>query len=122
MASSAEDLAAVGGWLDEHPNLYVDIAARIAELGRQPLHGAAILRESMPDRILFATDGPRVAERLTYHWRLLETDDEYFPYAENAFPPQGFWRIYGLELPDEVLKQGLLRERLPTDPGRQGAP
>jgi hypothetical protein len=42
---------------------------------------------------------------LTYHWRLFETEDEYFPYAENPFPPQGFWRIYGLNLPDDTLEQ-----------------
>ncbi len=59
----------------------------------------------MPTAILFATDGPRVAERLNYHWRFLETEDEYFPYAENEFPPQGFWRIYGVNLPDDVLRK-----------------
>ncbi len=104
VASSAEDLAAVGGWLDRYPNLYVDIAARIGELGRQP-RTARRFFEKYADRILFGTDGPRVSERLTYHWRLLETADEYFPYAENPFPPQGFWRIYGLELGEKVLKK-----------------
>ncbi len=104
VASSAEDLGRVGRWLDAHPNLYVDIAARIAELGRQPFTARRFF-ERYADRILFATDGPRVAERLHYHWRFLETEDEYFPYAENEFPPQGFWRIYGVNLSDEVLRQ-----------------
>jgi len=104
VASSAEDLGQVGEWLDRYPNLYVDLAARIAELGRQPYTARKFLVK-YADRVLFATDGPRVAERLEYHWRFLETYDEYFPYAENAFPPQGFWRIYGVGLPDEVLKK-----------------
>jgi predicted TIM-barrel fold metal-dependent hydrolase len=104
VASSAEDLGQVGRWLDAYPNLYVDIAARIAELGRQPFTARRFF-ERYADRILFATDGPRVAERLHYHWRFLETEDEYFPYAENEFPPQGFWRIYGVNLPDEVLRK-----------------
>jgi predicted TIM-barrel fold metal-dependent hydrolase len=104
VASNAEDLATVARWLDEHPNLYVDIAARIAELGRQPETARKFLID-YADRILFGTDGPRVADRLLLHWRFLETRDEYFPYAENPFPPQGFWRIYGVGLPDEVLKK-----------------
>jgi predicted TIM-barrel fold metal-dependent hydrolase len=104
VASSAEDLGAVGRWLDKYPNLYVDIAARIGELGRQPYSARAFLVK-YADRVLFGTDGPRVAERIGYHWRFLETFDEYFPYAENAFPPQGFWRIYGVSLPDDVLRK-----------------
>ena len=104
VASSAEDLDSVGRWLDAYPNLYVDLAARIAELGRQP-YSARRFVVKYADRVLFGTDGPRVAERLHYHWRFLETFDEYFPYAENAFPPQGFWNIYGVGLPDDVLKK-----------------
>jgi hypothetical protein len=44
-------------------------------------------------------------KRLAPHWRLLETADEYFPYAEDQYPPQGFWNIYGLDLPDAVLRK-----------------
>jgi predicted TIM-barrel fold metal-dependent hydrolase len=101
-AGSAEDLDRVARWLDKYPNLYLDIAARIAELGRQPRKAREFLIK-YADRVLFGTDGPRDPVRLRYHWRFLETSDEYFPYAENAFPPQGFWRIYGIQLPDEVL-------------------
>jgi predicted TIM-barrel fold metal-dependent hydrolase len=104
MANYPEDLATVGRWLDENPNLNVEIAARIAELGRQPRTSRAFFLR-YPDRILFGTDGPRSAERLKLHWRFLETEDEYFPYAENPFPPQGFWRIYGISLPDDVLRK-----------------
>ncbi len=104
VASSAEDLNQVQQWLGKYSNLYVDIAARIAELGRQP-YTARGFCTAYAGRILFATDGPRVPERLGYHWRFLETYDEYFPYSENEFPPQGFWRIYGVGLPDDVLKK-----------------
>lgn len=104
VASSAEDLGQVATWLKKYPNLYVDIAARISELGRQPFTARQFLIDNA-DRVLFGTDGPRAAERLLYHWRFLETHDEYFPYAENPFPPQGFWRIYGVNLPEETLKK-----------------
>ena len=104
MANNPEDLATVGRWLDRYPNLYVEIAARIGELGRQPYTARKFFLK-YADRILFGTDGPRHPARLVLHWRFLETWDEYFPYAENAFPPQGFWRIYGLGLPDEVLRK-----------------
>lgn len=104
VANNPEDLATVARWLDTYPNLHVEIAARIGELGRQP-YTARRFFVQYQDRIMFGTDGPRAAERLHLHWRFLETWDEYFPYAETPFPPQGFWRIYGLGLPDEVLRK-----------------
>jgi predicted TIM-barrel fold metal-dependent hydrolase len=100
----AENLGWVGQLLDECPNLYLDISARIAELGRQPYTARRFfLRYS--DRILFGTDlGPDLdAYRLYY--RFLETDDEYFNYDPEGIPSQGRWRIYGLFLPDEVLEK-----------------
>ncbi len=104
MANSSEDLQTVANWLEQFPNLYIEFASRIGELGRQPYTARRFfLRYS--DRILFGTDGPWPELRLTYYWRFLETDDEYFPYSEKEFPPQGFWRIYGLSLPTRVLKQ-----------------
>jgi predicted TIM-barrel fold metal-dependent hydrolase len=104
VASNAEDLVTVGQWLDECPNLYVEIASRIAELGRQP-RAALRFIEKYQDRILFGTDGPWPEERVLLYWRFLETDDEYFPYSERPFPPQGFWNIYGVQLTDTVLKR-----------------
>jgi predicted TIM-barrel fold metal-dependent hydrolase len=104
VASSANDLAAVGRWLDRHPNLYVEIASRIAELGRQPFTARRFFLKYQ-DRILFGTDGPWPEERVRLYWRFLETEDEYFPYSEKPFPPQGFWNIYGLNLPDNVLRK-----------------
>lgn len=104
VAGNAEDLRAVGAWLDKHANLYVEIAARIAELGRQPYTARKFVL-AHADRILFGTDGPRTRERLYPHWRMLETWDEYFPYADEPFPPQGLWNIDGLGLPDDVLRK-----------------
>jgi len=104
MANNPEDLATVGQWLDEYPNLVVEISSRIAELGRQPYTARKFFLK-YADRIMFGTDGPRGTPRLLPHWRFLETMDEYFPYAENPFPPQGLWNIYGLGLPDDVLNK-----------------
>ena len=104
VANNAEDLGTVAQWLDRFPNLYLDTASRIAELGRQP-HTAREFCLKYQDRILFGTDGPWPNERLGYYWRFFETHDEYFPYSEKEFPPQGLWYIYGLDLPDDVLKK-----------------
>jgi predicted TIM-barrel fold metal-dependent hydrolase len=104
LANDAEDLEQVGRWLDEYPNLVVEMASRIAELGRQPRTARRFLIK-YADRVMFGTDGPRPAARLLPYWRFLQTEDEYFLYAENPFPPQGFWNIYGVDLPDDVLKE-----------------
>ncbi|MEM9658229.1 MAG: amidohydrolase family protein [Planctomycetota bacterium] len=80
------------------------MAARISELGRQPFTARKFFRE-YADRILFGTDGPRPPGRLRPHWRMMETHDAFFPYAENEHTPKGVWTIYGLDLPDEVLRR-----------------
>jgi predicted TIM-barrel fold metal-dependent hydrolase len=104
VASNAEDLRAVGTWLDRFPNMYVDIASRISELGRQPYSAKAFM-EKYADRILFGSDGPWPETRIRLYWRFLETMDEYFPYSEKAIPPQGLWNIYGLGLDDHTLRK-----------------
>ncbi|HEV3003993.1 MAG TPA: amidohydrolase family protein [Pirellulales bacterium] len=104
LGNDGEDLEQLSVWLDRYPNLVVEIASRIAELGRQP-YTARRFFVKYADRIMFGTDGPRAAGRLLPYWRFLETFDEYFPYAENDFPPQGFWHIYGIGLPDDVLRK-----------------
>lgn len=104
VANNPEDLKTVGQWLDKYPNLYVEIASRIGELGRQPYTARKFFLDYQ-DRILFGTDGPWPEQRLSLYWRFLETYDEYFPYSEKEFPPQGFWNIYGIGLPDDVLKK-----------------
>lgn len=104
MADIPEDLAKLAGYLDRYPNMTVEIAARVAELGRQPYTARKFFLK-YADRILFGTDGVPPVSELIPHWRFLETWDEYFPYEDNPFPPQGFWNIYGLGLPDDVLKK-----------------
>ena len=111
VANNGEDLASVGKWLDEYPNLVVEFASRINELGRQP-YSARDFFIKYQDRILFGTDGPWEDARLKLYWRFLETRDEYFPYSDSQPPPQGYWRIYGIHLPDEVLEKVYFRNAL----------
>ncbi len=100
----AENLAWVGDLMDRCPNFNVDIGARIPELGRQPYAARRFFIEHA-DQILFGTDmGADVAMYRT-HYRFLETDDEYFSYDQDDPPGAGRWQIYGLFLPDEVLKK-----------------
>lgn len=118
LANNPEDLAAVGTWLERYPNLYTDVTARIAELGRQPYTARKFFLK-YSDRILFGTDGPRDADRLLPHWRFFETKDENFAYSENPFPPQGLWNIYGLALPDDVLRKLYYQNAARLIPGVQ---
>jgi predicted TIM-barrel fold metal-dependent hydrolase len=100
----AENLGWVGDLLDKCQNFYVDISARIGELGRQPYTTRKFFLQHA-DRILYGSDfGPDLEEyRLAY--RFLETDDEYFNYNVADFPQQGRWYAYGISLPDDVLKK-----------------
>jgi predicted TIM-barrel fold metal-dependent hydrolase len=99
---AAEDLALVAAMLGRHPNLSVDIAARVGELGRQPNAARAFFLD-WSDRIVFGTDtAVDVASCRTYY-RFLETLDDAFEYSPEPVPPQGRWRISGLGLPDDVL-------------------
>lgn len=99
----SENLGWVSALLDRCANFYVDISARISELGRQP-YSARRFFMKYSDRILFGIDaGPDGAAYRTYY-RFLETDDEYFNYSTGSDTPlQGRWYIYGLHLPDDVL-------------------
>lgn len=101
--NNVEDLAMVGQWLDAYPNLYVDIDARISELGRQPYTARKFFLKYQ-DRIMFGTDTTPRREAFRIYYRFLETDDEYFDCAESHHL-QGFWMIYGVFLPMEVLEK-----------------
>ncbi len=102
VACYAENLAWVSALIDECPNLYIDLSARIAELGRAPRAARALMLRHA-GRILFGTDaGPDPATYAIYA-RFLETADEYFSYSPDPVPGQGRWRIYGLHLPPDVL-------------------
>ena len=98
-----EDLKTVSQWLDQFPNFYVDVDARISELGRQP-YSARKFMIKYQDRVLFGTDTPPNAAAYRLYFRFLETDDEYIDPAP-AHQQQGRWMIYGLYLPDEVLEK-----------------
>lgn len=110
----SEDLKWVGEWLDKYPNMHVEIGARIGELGRQPGMARKFF-DKYQDRILFGTDavphGVETPQQIfgeklyEIYYRFLETEDEYFDYAPAPIPPQGRWRIYGLGLPDSILKK-----------------
>ena len=103
MASLAEDLDRVATLLDRYPNLYVDTSAREAELGRQPRRARDLLTR-YADRVLWGTDSFPVRTHQYRAWfRMLETSDEYFPYAGEAIPDQGRWAVYGLDLDEPVL-------------------
>jgi predicted TIM-barrel fold metal-dependent hydrolase len=101
----AEDLDWVEGLLAKAPNFNVDIAGRMAELGRQPRRFAKMV-ERFPDRVLFGTDiYPISAEAYHNHFRFLETQDESFDYAPGAeIPPQGRWTVSGVDLPEHLLE------------------
>jgi predicted TIM-barrel fold metal-dependent hydrolase len=101
---AAEDLGLVRGMLERNPNLFVDIAARLAELGRQPYSARALFLD-FSDRILFGTDLGYEPEMYRLHYRFLETFDESFDYDLGDRPPQGRWQIHGLGLPDDVLRK-----------------
>ena len=110
----AEDLQNVSESLDRYPNMNIDIAARLNELGRQP-RAARKFFEKYQDRILFGTDATphgddypqQVFNDSLYeiYFRFLETDDEYFDYAPAPIPPQGRWKISGIDLPDAILRK-----------------
>ena len=110
----SEDLQNVGENLDRFPNMSVDIAARVGELGRQPVTSRKFF-DKYQDRILFGTDatphGDEYPQQVfndqlyEIYYRFLETNDEYFDYAPAKIPPQGRWRIYGIELPDSILRK-----------------
>lgn len=101
---AAEDLDLVSRLLDANPNLSVDIAARIAELGRQPYTSREFfLRHA--DRILFGMDLAPDPDEYAIHYRFLETFDESFDYGTDPVPGQGRWQIHGIGLPDDVLRK-----------------
>ncbi|MEO6289466.1 MAG: amidohydrolase family protein [Ginsengibacter sp.] len=96
----ANDLEKLGTFMNDMPNIYVEFGAVIAELGRQPIAANAFFAKYQ-DRILFGKDS-WVPEEYTTYFRVLETKDEYFPYHKKY---HAFWRMYGMGLPDEILKK-----------------
>jgi uncharacterized protein len=112
LAFHGNDLARLGRLFDSHPNVYVDIAAVLAELGRQPYSAHDFLIKYQ-DRVLMGKDIYDVNE-YKWYFRALETRDEYFEYYRKR---HAFWRIYGFQVPDEVLKKIYYENALKLVPG-----
>ena len=114
VGNDAENLGYVSECMERFPNMTVELAARIGELGRQP-RAARKFFDKYQDRIHFGTDAvphgtdtPQQVfgdELYEIYFRFLETEDEYFDYAPAPVPPQGRWRIYGLGLPESILRK-----------------
>jgi predicted TIM-barrel fold metal-dependent hydrolase len=112
--NDAENLAYVSECMDRFPNMHVEMAARVGELGRQP-RTARKFFDKFQDRIMFGTDavpeGYETPQQVfgdqlyEIYYRFLETEDEYFDYAPAPVPPQGRWRISGLGLPEQILRK-----------------
>jgi predicted TIM-barrel fold metal-dependent hydrolase len=106
------DLARLGKILDAMPNVYTEMGAVLYDLGRQPRGGHDFLVKYQ-DRVLFGKDAFEPSEYPTY-WRVLETKDEYFDYYRDY---HAFWKMYGLDLPDAVLKKIYYQNALRITPG-----
>ncbi|MEO1255537.1 MAG: amidohydrolase family protein, partial [Bacteroidota bacterium] len=114
MGWMANDLDKAGAHLDEYPNVLFGIGAVIAEFGRQPKRARQFFEEYQ-DRLVFGKDSYNPEEFWTY-FRVLETEDEYFPYYKKY---HAYWKMYGLGLSDEVLKKLYYKNACRIVPGLQ---
>ncbi len=108
----ANDLERAARMLDEFPNVYVELGAVLYDLGRQP-RAARDFFIRYQDRILFGKDSFQPAE-YPYYWRVFETADEYFDYYRDY---HAFWKLYGMDLPDDVLRKMYYGNALELFPG-----
>lgn len=112
MGWHANDLGRLGRLLDELPNVWVETGAILYELGRQPWTAREFFT-TYQDRVLFGKD--RFApEEFPYFWRTFETRDEYFDYYRRY---HAFWQMYGMDLPDDVLRKLYYENALAVVPG-----
>ncbi|MEO5903738.1 MAG: amidohydrolase family protein [Gemmatimonadaceae bacterium] len=100
MGWHANDLGSLGKMLDAYPNVYTEVGAVLYDIGRQP-HAAHDFFVKYQDRIMFGKDSFQ-PEEYPYYWRVFETHDEYFDYYRHY---HAFWKLYGIDLPDSVLKK-----------------
>ena len=115
----ANDLARLGRMFDRMPNLYAEVGAILYDLGRQPRTARAFFIKYQ-DRLLFGKDAFQPDE-YPYYWRVFETEDEYFDYYRDY---HAFWKMYGMALPDSVLKKVYYQNALMITPAipRDGFP
>jgi predicted TIM-barrel fold metal-dependent hydrolase len=116
MGWMAHDLQALGAMLDRMPNLNVEIAAVLGELGRQPRNAKRFFIKYQ-DRILFGKDTYNVSE-YPFYFRMLESDDEWI---DNIRKYHGLWKLYALDLPDDVLKKLYYKNALRLFPNLSSA-
>ena len=112
MGWHSNDLGRLGDMLDRLPNVYPETAAILYELGRQPRAAREFFIEYQ-DRVIFGKDTYRASE-FPYYWRTFETADEYFEYYRRY---HAFWKLYGMDLPDDVLKKLYYGNALKVVPG-----
>jgi len=112
MGWHANDLGRLGRMMDRMPNLYTEVGAILYDLGRQP-RAAHDFFVKYQDRILFGKDSFQPDE-YPYYWRVFETNDEYFDYYRDY---HAFWKLYGIGLPDDVLKKVYYGNALKIVPG-----
>jgi predicted TIM-barrel fold metal-dependent hydrolase len=112
MGWQANDLATFGRLLDEMPNVYTEVGAVLYDIGRQP-RVAHDFFVKYQDRILFGKDSFQ-PEEYPYYWRVFETSDDYFDYYRGY---HAFWKLYGIGLPDAVLKKVYFQNALRITPG-----
>ena len=112
MGWHANDLARLGKLLDQNPNLYTEVGAVLYDIGRQP-RAAHDFFVKYQDRILFGKDSFQ-PEEYPYFWRVFETRDDYFDYYRDY---HAFWKLYGIDLPDVVLKKVYYRNALKITKG-----
>jgi predicted TIM-barrel fold metal-dependent hydrolase len=113
------DLRAAGALLDRLPNVVLEVSAVLYEFGRVPRASREFFVKYQ-DRIVFGKDAYEPSE-YPYYWRVFETADEYFDYYRDY---HAFWKLYGMQLPDEVLKKVYYKNALRVAPGlpQQGWP
>jgi predicted TIM-barrel fold metal-dependent hydrolase len=100
MSWYANDLGRLGKLFDANPNVYTEVGAVLYDIGRQPREARDFFIKYQ-DRILFGKDSFQ-PEEYPYYWRVFETKDDYFDYYRNY---HAFWKLYGIDLPDAVLKK-----------------
>ena len=111
MAWYANDLGRLGKMMDEMPNMVTEVGAVLYDIGRQP-RAAHDFFVKYQDRILFGKDSFQ-PEEYPYYWRVFETRDDYFDYYRDY---HAFWKLYGIDLPDDVLKKVYYKNALKLTP------